>query len=339
MATDVMLYQVIADDPTNSSPAVGHFSLREIEWRGLYIGSMKCLSIDVEAHGPQQPLYATDDMGNGHQVMVSWLQLEVVISTLTTPRREIGRVHIDGNGMLPLGPGNARHGTWMWEIRSEDVETLDQARSNQASDPIYFDVDISGIGKLVGDNNKFYDVVAVRGGGQQLKEELSHWGRLLAALGYAVPPTQSLLIGRGMQEHRSWADAARRLDSARQHLRNGEDYGALRESLSSVEALVSLPYQPSSWKPLLATLPDQKVDGLAELFSGFATFCNKIGHHRERSNRDGAGDLATMPVDHWEVEIAVALAQYILTYASRLRMSGILAEKPPGPAGQAGVAT
>src|SRR5579883_991503 len=332
MATDVTLYLVKPGEQTHSSQAIGRFSLREIEARGQTIDSMKCLSIDVEAHGPQQPLSVTDGKSQQHLLTVSWLQLEAVISTQITPRREIGRVHIDEKGMLPLGSGNARSGTWMWEVRSEDVEAVDQARSNQPNAPIYFHVDVSGIGKLVGDNGQLYDLIAVRSAGQQLKVELSHWDRLLTALDYAVPPTQASLVGRGTQEHPAWADAERRLNNARLHLRHGEDYDALRDALSAVEALVSAPYAVSSWKPLLTAVPAQKVDGLAELFSGFATFCNKIGHHRERSNRDGAGDLAPMPLDHWEAETAVAMAQYVLTYASRLRMGGTLAEKPPAPA-------
>ena len=162
--------------------------------------------------------------------------------------------------------------------------------------------------------------------------ELSHWERLVQALGYSVPPSQASLVGPATRDHPSWTDATGRLANARSHLRHGEDYDALRESLGAVEALVTAPYSAGSWRPLLASLPAQKADGLAELFSGFATFCNKIGHHRERSERDGAGDLPAMPLDHWEADIAVALAQYVLTYASRLRAEGTLVQAPSGAA-------
>jgi hypothetical protein len=79
---------------------------------------------------------------------------------------------------------------------------------------------------------------------------------------------------------------------------------------------------------LLEEMPDQKADGLAKLFSGFATFCNKIGHHRDRSQRDAAGNLTAMPLNHSEANIAVAIAQYILMYPLRLWTEGILPENP-----------
>ncbi len=335
MANDVTLYLVNPGDRTHPQAPVGRFSIGEIEDRGQRIDSMKCLSIDIEARGPDRTFPFTDGNNQKLPLTVSWLQLEVVISTLAMPRHKVGRVHIGDAEMLSMEPGSFSRGTWNWEIRPEDVEAVDQARSNQSNTPIYFHVDISGIEKLVGDNGQLYDIVAVRSAGQQLKIELSHWDRLLQALDYAVAPSQTSLVGRGTLEHPSWAEATRRLDNARLSLRHGEDYNALRESLSAVEALVSAPYVARSWEPLLKELPPQKAEGLAELFSGFATFCNKTGHHRERSNRDDAGDLATMPLDHWEAEIAVAMAQYVVTYASRLRMGGILAEHPPAPAAQA----
>jgi hypothetical protein len=329
MATDVKLYLVKPGDQTYSSQAVGRYSLRGIESTGQTIDSMKCLSIEVESHGPEQPLAVADAKGQQHLLTMSWLQLEVMISTRTTPRRPVGRVHIDEKGMLPLGPGNARLGSWTWEVRDEDAEIVDQARSNQPSAPLYFHVDISGIGKLIDGSGQFFDLVAIRSARQQLQVELSHWDRLLQALGYTVPPSEASVVTRGALEHPAWADATKRLENARLHLRHGEDYDALRECLSALEGLVSAPYNAQSWKSRLASVQDQKADGLAELLSGFATYCNRIGHHRERQNRNDAGDLPVMPLDHWEADLAVAVAQYLLTYASRLRGNGVLATTPP----------
>jgi hypothetical protein len=329
MATDVTLYLVKPGDQTHSSQAVGRYTIRGIESTGQTIDSMKCLSIEVEAHGPQQALAVVDAKGQQHPLTVSWLQVAAVISTRTTPRRPVGQVHVDEKGMLPLGPGNARLGTWTWEVREEDVELVDQARSNQPSIPIYFYLDISGIGKLIDDSGQFFDLVAIRSAGQQLQVELSHWDRLLQAIGYTVPPSQPSVVTRGTLEHPAWADATKRLENARLHLRHGEDYDALRECLSALEGLVSAPYNAPSWKSRLTSVQDQKADGLAELLSGFATYCNRIGHHRERQNRNDAGDLPVMPLDHWEADLAVALAQYLLTYASRLRSNGVLTTTPP----------
>lgn len=332
VATDVTLYLVKPGAQTYSSQALGRYSLRGIESTGQTIDSMKCLSIEVEAHGPQQPLAVGDAKGQ-HLLTVSWLQLEVMISTRTTPRRSVGRVHLDEKGMLPLGPGGARFGTWTWEIRDEDVELVDQARSNQPSAPLYFHVDISGIGKLIDGSGQLFDLAPIRGAGQQLQVELSHWDRLLQGLGYTVPLSQASVVTRGALEHPAWADATKRLDNARLHLRHGEDYDALRECLSALEGFVSAPYDVVSWTPCLTSLKAQKqaqkAEGLAELLSGFATYCNKIGHHRERQQRDDTGDLLVMPLDHWEAELAVAVAQYLLTYASRLRSNEVLTATPP----------
>jgi hypothetical protein len=35
-----------------------------------------------------------------------------------------------------------------------------------------------------------------------------------------------------------------------------------------------------------------------------------------------------MPLDHWEADLVVGAAQFVTAYALRLRMAGILADKP-----------
>jgi len=52
-------------------------------------------------------------------------------------------------------------------------------------------------------------------------------------------------------------------------------------------------------------------------------------HHHFVGHSVFAVGLPVMPLDHWEADIAVALAQYILAYASRLRSNGVLATAPP----------
>jgi hypothetical protein len=66
------------------------------------------------------------------------------------------------------------------------------------------------------------------------------------------------------------------------------------------------------------------LQGLAELFSGLATYLNKVGHHRESKASDPDGELKAMPLEHWETGLAVGAAQFITAYALRLRASGIL---------------
>jgi len=328
MATDVTLYLFIPGHQTNSSQPVGRYSLRGIESTGQTIDSMKCLSIEVESHGPQQHLADANKKGQQHLLTISWLRLEVTVSTQTAPHRQVGLVHVEEKAMLPLGPGSSGYATWKWEVRPEDVDLVEQARSTQPTVPIYFQVEISGIGKLVDDSGQLRDVIAVRSAPQQLQVELSQWDRLLQALGYTVPASQASVVTQGTLENPAWADATKRLANARLHLRHGEDYDALRECLSALEGLVPAPYNAQSCKSRLASLQDQKADGVAELLSGFATYCNRIGHHRERRNRDDAGAFPVMPLDHWEADLAVAVSQYLLTYASRLRSNGVLTATP-----------
>jgi hypothetical protein len=45
---------------------------------------------------------------------------------------------------------------------------------------------------------------------------------------------------------------------------------------------------------------------------------NKIGHHKDRKDRDAMGNLIEMPLNHWEAELALAASQVLLAYAIRL---------------------
>jgi hypothetical protein len=71
--------------------------------------------------------------------------------------------------------------------------------------------------------------------------------------------------------------------------------------------------------------------GIAALLSGLATYCNKVGHHSDREWRDESGDLQPMPLDQWEADLAVAVSQFALTYALRLRQGGLLLQTPLEP--------
>lgn len=336
MTTDVNLYLLEPGERhyPQPPPPVGLFAVRGIESRGQRVAStsMLCLDIDVEAHVPPTPLSVPDGK-DARQLAISWLQLEVTVSTQSSPHSQVGVVHIEQKDMLPLRSGLTGSASWAWEIRAEDIERVERARSNQTNAPILFHINISGIVKLIDvETRQFFDILPIRGSGAQLQVELSQWERLMQTLGYAVPPSQTSLVGVATQEHPSWSDATRRLGNARSHFRAGEDYDALRECLSALEGLVKTPYSASSWKALLGEVPEQKADGLAEMFSGFATFCNKIGHHRDRTSRDSLGDFPVMPLDHWEADIAVAVGQFIITYATRLRSTGVLADTVTTPA-------
>ena len=330
MQTDITLYHVRPGDQGFSSTVAGQFAIRGIE-AGQTFESQKCLSIAFESRPSTQAL--TTEVANGGRVVaLSWLQLDVSLWTRSTPRHRVGQVHIEPKGMLPLGGRSQGQSTWLWEINPEDVEVVEQ--SNQPNVPIYLNVEINGIAKVIdAENSQFLgDIVVLQGSNPQLSIEASHWERLIQQLGYKTPPSQATLVGRASLEHPSWTEATKRLEKARSHHRSGEDYEALRVCLSTLESLVSPPYSMEQWKQRLAALPEQKAVGLAELFSGFATYCNKVGHHRSRTDRAADGHLPPMPLDHWEADLATAMAQYVTAYALRLRTAEMLADAPAAPA-------
>ena len=328
MSADVSLYLGQPGAQDRMAPCVGQFVVRGVSSSGQTNQGQKCLDLEVEALPPQQQLTANRNNVTT-PLTVSWLQLAVALHTSQIPQRRIGRVLIDDAGMLPLGASRSGPIRWLWEVLPEDVEMVEAARAVQPAAPIYFQVDVRGIAKLLDSNGGAVDIVSIRGATSQLVVELSQWERLLQQLGYSLPPSQSLLAGAATLEHPSWKEATTRLANARSHHRSGEDYDALRECLSSLEAVVHAPYNKESWKRQLASLPEQKADGIAELLSGLATYCNRVGHHRDRVDRNAAGDLSAMPLEHWETDVVLGSAQFVLAYAVRLRGAGILKEPPP----------
>jgi len=332
MTTDVFLYLLKPGEQTYSFQPVGSFVIRGIESKSKKYESQRCLSIELESHPPSPDFTMT--IGNEKRSPAfTWLQLTAEIWTRSVPRHRIGQIHIDQPGMLPLGPSPSAPSSWLWELPLEDVELVELDRSNQANAPLSFRLEVNGFAKVVdaATGESLGDIVPIYASDTQLPMELSHWQRLMVDMQYKVPPTQAALAGLSSVQHPSWNDAASRLEPARSHLRAGEDYDALRTCLSTLESLVSRPYASSAWKEQLKALPEQKAAGLAELFSGTATFCNKVGHHRSRDDRNAAADLPQMPLDHWEAEIALGAMQFVVAYALRLRASGALGDAPTVP--------
>ena len=331
MTADVSLYLGQPGAQNRMATCVGQIVVRGVGASGQTHQGQKCLDLEVEALPPSQQL--TIDRNHVQTPLtVGWLQLDVELRTNRIPQRRIGRVLIDDAGMLPLGAVRSGPTRWLWEVLPEGVEMVEAARAIQPAAPIYFQVDMRGIAKLLEPNGGAVDIVSIRGATSQLVVELSQWERLLQQLDYSLPPSQSVLAGTATLEHPSWKEATTRLANARSHHRSGEDYDAQRECLSSLEAVVHAPYNTESWKRQLASLPEQKADGIAELLSGLATYCNRVGHHRDRADRNAGGDLSAMPLEHWEADVVLGSAQFVLAYAMRLRSAGILKEPPPAEA-------
>jgi hypothetical protein len=139
---------------------------------------------------------------------------------------------------------------------------------------------------------------------------------MVERLGYQTSP--SIRAIGGTLSPAAWNTAEIMLKDARRQLRDGEARDALGSALDQFEALVTQPYADDAWDSLLPAMPSQKRDGLVAMLAGACTYLNKVGHHRSRSERDAEGQLVEMPVDQWEGELGVGIAQLLLTYAIRL---------------------
>jgi hypothetical protein len=246
-----------------------------------------------------------------------WIDLGATVTTNQAVQYTVGTVEIqlyERPAFKPAAPNTRTRVNWLWKLAPEDVERIEAARAPQPAAPVYLTITVNGSVQL-------HDGVYGFAGSGSLTIATSEWEALLASLGYTLRPSQLGTVGVATRESSAWHDAERRLEQARRHLRAGHDYDALDSCLSELESLVTQPYADQSWKPLVDGMPDQKSSGITRWLGGFATYLNKVGHHKDRSERSPDGDLQLMPLDHWEAELAVAAAHVVLAYALQLRAS------------------
>lgn len=318
MATDVYLFNAESAE----RGALGRLIIRDVSFTGQTDLGQPCLTVDVELQptGGQSPA-----------TKLSFLSLNVTVWTSQPPCRKIGRVILGPQGFLPVGDSGSARGDWLWRLLPEDVETVERARSGQPVGPIGFQFEISVVAKVAraGSQPSGDDVIALRATPTQVLIPTSHWDQLLSSLGYELPPTHVALAGQAALDHPSWSETASQLEQARTHHRFGKTTLPLARASPLSRHTSRLLTARQAGKELLRSLPPQKANAVAELLSGLATYCNKVGHHRSKEERDAEGDLTPMPLEHWEADLILGAAQFLLTYASRLRMSGDLAHTPP----------
>lgn len=117
----------------------------------------------------------------------------------------------------------------------------------------------------------------------------------------------------------SWAWADERIQVARRHLALGEDRQALSTAYALFDAISTNPYK-SAWTEALAD-PDiskEKADVIRALLQANAQALSKFGRHPSFGITDGR-DRQMLPLDHWEAELLIALAQMLLAAAERWR--------------------
>jgi len=238
-----------------------------------------------------------------------WVGLNAEIWNQKIEARKFGRVSIDANSQAPALASQAPQVDWIWYLLPEDLDGIERSRSDALKSPLHFKMIVHAT--VQADQG----VYMVAGEGT-FEIPLSEWEGFLAALGYGLPPSVTQFVGAASLDHPSWREAEKRLEIARRHLRAGETYAALQACLKQFEAIRTGPYDAASWRDQF-TAPIQKEQGLIAAIAGHCTYLNKVGHHRARNERNEAGDLIEMPVDHWEAELAVTASHLWLAYVLR----------------------
>ena len=156
-------------------------------------------------------------------------------------------------------------------------------------------------------------------GDTQFSVATADWLALLRLLGYGVAPSLLGLAGDAMTLEASWGTAEQKLRDARRHLALGDDREALRTAYLLFDAMAANPFR-STWEAVLGdpALPAEKADVLRALLQAEASVLNKLGRHPAWELTDGA-DRLMLPLDHWEAELAIALAPLLLAAAFRWR--------------------
>lgn len=314
---------------SNHGLLIGYFSIKDED-----VGSM--VSGGRFADAVKIPVTVTSERERGltdhyPDVTFVWLQLNVSITLQRNPLSPVGQIDIDSLERLSIKASEPSDGNLDWYLRPEDIELVDQFGHD--NDPVRFRVDISGIAKITNESGSFnLDIVTVRGD-TTLTIEQSAWEGILSRLGYSVPPSQYTLATQSTLLHESWKNAGAELELARNHLRLGEDRDAVTKCLDLFAAVVTAPYEKGSWKKYLTEVDEQKAEGLDRLFTGLATYFNKVGHHRSKAIRDDSGDLIVMDLDHWEADLVLDATQFILTYVLRLQAIGELVIPQNRPSG------
>jgi hypothetical protein len=240
------------------------------------------------------------------------LLLPSIVSAQLT-RRTHGRIlrtsdPFDQQGLL--GAQTTTH-WWAWLLTADEIELIESERSAGA-EVMVLNLVVAGVATVGAETWGFE-------GESQLAIGISDWVTLLRSLGYLTPPTLQDAAGRSLTLAPAWGWAEDKIKEARRHLMLGEDREALSIAYRAFDAMSPNPYK-SAWDELLkdAGVPTEKAAVIRSLLQAQAQLLNKLGRHPSFDGSAGS-DRTMLPLDHWEAELAIGLAQMLLAGAQRWR--------------------
>jgi hypothetical protein len=200
-----------------------------------------------------------------------------------------------------------QEGLLQWHLAPHELQSLEEQRAGR---DLQIELQVTGLAMVAGRESP-----EMAQGDVFLRIPKSDWATLLEKLEYMPGRVVALPISHYSSPN--WEQTMIRLAGARRAVEVGEGHEAMRECLTVLEGLHSSPYNPKAWEGMFNVDP-QKAEGLEQLFSGVATYLNKVGHHRSRSERDEDDVLRQSRVEHYEAELLVAMTHLLLAYAARL---------------------
>lgn len=240
-----------------------------------------------------------------------WLALSAEMWSFRLVPRRYGSINIPARERPNLVPTKDTTVRWLWTVPADELELIDRDRADAPGAPVGLRLDVRGIAEVDG-------VAWGVWGDSNLTVPNSEWISDTARLGYATPPSILNLGGNAATSDPAWSEAERRLTRARAFLRSGEGAEALEAAFKAFDQLADKPYVEADLTELVRHLPKKKQDAISRLLAAGAAYLSTLGRHPD-FERDAAGDRIRMPLNHWEAEVGVGVAQLLLTYALRLR--------------------
>jgi hypothetical protein len=263
------------------------------------IASALIEEIEVGDFGADDRGAVTIPVGDPQNVSIVMLAAEVEYNG-----RPLGRLYL--NDWLITNP----RGPWRWFIDRVQLSSIEDTRGGS---DLVLAIRGTGIGNVaLTDGESEMSAIYC---GMHTTVPHSTWERILTQLKYE--PAVALYLPKSLAHWPEWQHAILASQDAVRVVSRGETHSALQRCLGLLEKLHAAPYAPESWVGFFDVDKSKEV-GLKALIAGVATYLNKVGHHRSRTERDATGDLVQSSVDHYEAEILVAMTQLILAYIQRL---------------------